>query len=222
MRSPREAAKWLLYRAPLADRLLAPAYPYKLNPAQLAAMLELIDRTREANASVAEIGVARGDTSLFLLEHLRTTRDERPLWLFDTFGGFTPESVEAEVSDRGKTAGAYEVFRYGDERRFERHLRKAGYENFRIVKGDASRFDWSTIAPIGAVILDIDLYLPTVAILEAIWPHLVPSGGIVVDDCLPDTPWDGSLQAYEEFIAAEGLPFERVGHKGAVARKPPA
>lgn len=201
---------------------MAPSYPYKLNPAQLAAMLELITATQGANASIAEVGVARGDTSVFLLEHLRTTADGRPLLLFDTFDGFTPDSIEMEVSVRGKPAGAYGVFRYGDERRFERKLRKAGYESFRIVKGDASRFDWSTIAPIGAVILDIDLYQPTISILEGIWPHLVPSGGVIVDDCLPDTPWDGSLQAYEEFIAAHGLPFERIGHKGAIVRKPAA
>ena len=220
MRPPREALKWVIYRAPGVSRLMAPSYPYKLNPGQLRAMLELIDSTRETGGSVAEIGVAQGDTSVFLLEHLRTTGDPRRLLLFDTFGGFTPESVEVEVSGRGKEADAYEAFRYGDEQRFARNLRNAGYERFETVAGDASSFDWSSVAPIGAVILDIDLYQPTIVTLNAIWPHLVPGGGIVVDDCLPGTPWDGSLQAYEEFIAAQGLPFERVGEKGAVVRKP--
>jgi O-methyltransferase len=222
MRNLREAAKWVVYRAPMASRLMAPSYPYKLNPAQLAAMIELIDDTRDSGASIAEVGIAKGDTSVFLLEHLTTVDDDRPLLLFDTFGGFTPESVAIEISDRGKASTDYGLFRYADETRFRRSLQKAGYENFRIVKGDASRFDWSTIAPIGAVILDIDLYQPTIGVLEAIWPHLVPSGGIVVDDCVPDTSWDGSLQAYEEFIAAHRLPFERVGQKGGVVRKQPA
>jgi O-methyltransferase len=203
----------------MVDRAMAPSYPYKLNPGQLTAMIGLIDDTRHAAASIAEVGVAKGDTSVFLLEHLRTVRDERPLFLFDTFDGFTPDSVAVEVSDRGKAMDAYGVFRYSDERRFRRNLRKAGYENFRVIRGDASSFDWSTIAPIGAVLLDIDLYRPTISTLEAIWPHVVSAGGIVVDDCLPDTPWDGSLQAYQEFIAARGLPFERVGRKGAIARR---
>ena len=220
MRSLREAGKWLVYRVPVAERLMAPSYPYKVNPAQLAALVELISETRDDGGSIAEIGVAKGDTSVFLLEHLGTEGDERPLFLFDTFGGFTPDSVAIEVSDRGKAAGEYGVFRYSDERRFRRNLLRAGYENFRIMKGDASSFDWSTIAPIGAVLLDIDLYQPTITTLEALWPHLVPGGGVVVDDCLPDTPWDGSLQAYEEFIASHGLPFERVGEKGAMVRKP--
>ncbi len=199
---------------------MAPAYPYKLNPGQLRAMLDLVDGTREQGGSVAEIGVAQGDTSVFLLEHMRTTDDPRHLFLFDTFGGFTPVSIEVEVSDRGKPAAAYEAFRYGDEKRFARNLRHAGYDRFEIVVGDASGFDWGTVAPIGAVLLDIDLYQPTIATLNAIWPHLAPGGGIVVDDCLPGTPWDGSLQAYEEFISAHGLRFERVGEKGAVVRKP--
>jgi predicted O-methyltransferase YrrM len=217
---PTELGKWLAYRLPMARRLMAPTYPYKINPGQLAAMISLIDATRAAEGAVAEIGVAQGDSSVFFLEHLATTRDPRPLWLFDTFSGFTPASVEHETTVRGKQRDAYDRFRYGDEPRFRRNLEDAGYTNFRTVKGDAAAYDWAGLGPIGAVLLDIDLYQPTIAILEAIYPRLVPGGGIVLDDCLADTPWDGSLQAYEEFIQRHGLPFERVGHKGAVVRRP--
>jgi hypothetical protein len=215
-----EALKYAVYRLPIVNRVMSPAYPYKVNPGQLAALIELIDGTRSAGAAVAEIGVAQGDTSVFLLEHLRTTADERPLLLFDTFSGFTPDSIAVEVGERGKKAREYDKFRYGDEARFRQRLRKAGYSRFETFKGDAARFDWATVGPIGAVLLDIDLYAPTKAILDAIWPHLVSGGGIVVDDCVAGSPWDGSLQAYQEFIDAHGLPFERVGHKGAVVRKP--
>jgi O-methyltransferase len=147
-------------------------------------------------------------------------RDERQLLLFDTFSGFTESSIEVEVERRGKDRGDYDKFRYGDEDIFRRRLSTAGFSNFQTFKGDASAFDWASLGSIGAVLLDIDLYEPTKAILEAIYPHLCAGGGIVVDDCVAGGPWDGSLQAYEEFIAAHGLPFERVGHKGAVVRKP--
>lgn len=213
-----ETLKYAVYRTPVLDRIMAPKYPYKINPGQLAAMVSLIDATRSAGAAVAEIGVAQGDTSTFLLEHLRSTGDSRTLLLFDTFSGFTPESVDFEVSQRGKPVGEYNKFQYGDEARFQRNLRTAGYTKFATIAGDAAKYDWSSIGPIGAVLLDIDLYQPTIQILEAIYPHLVPGGGIVLDDCLADTPWDGSLQAYQEFIAAKGLPFERAGHKGAIVR----
>jgi O-methyltransferase len=215
-----EVIKYAVYHTPVLNRLMAPSYPYKLNPAQLAAMADLIDGTRGAGAAIAEIGVAKGDTSIFLLEHLRTVGDPRTLLLFDTFAGFTPESIHHEVANRGKSPSNYGVFRYGDEARFQRNLRRAGYRRFQTFKGDASKFDWSSIAPIGAVILDIDLYQPTISVLNGVYPHLILGGGIVLDDCLAGTAWDGSLQAYEEFIAAHGLPFERVGEKGGLVRKP--
>lgn len=215
-----ELFKYVVYRLPIANRLMSPDYPYKINPAQLSALVELVDHTKESEAAVVEIGVAQGDTSVFLLEHLRTTGDGRALLLFDTFSGFTADSIDVEVSKRSKDRGEYDKFRYGDESLFRSRLRKAGYENFRTYQGDAAKFDWASIGPIGAVLLDIDLYAPTKDILEAIWPHLVSGGGIVVDDCIADTPWDGSLQAYQEFISAHELPFTRVGHKGALVRKP--
>lgn len=215
----KEIAKSIIYRTPFVSRLMAPSYPYKINPGQLAAMVELIESTRASGAAVAEIGVAQGDTSVFLLEHLKSVGDTRELLLFDTFSGFTEESISFEVSNRKKNAGDYDKFRYGDEERFNRNLATAGYDRFRTFKGDAAKFDWSSIGPIGAVLLDIDLYQPTIAILEAIYPRIVSGGGIVVDDCLADSPWDGSLQAYQEFIDKHDLPFVRAGHKGGLIRK---
>ena len=194
-------------------------YPYKIDPYQLVALVQLIEKTRPTNGSVIEIGVAQGDTSVFLLEHLQTIDDHRQLLLFDTFSGFTPESIDIEVTQRGKHISEYDKFRYGNEALFINRLKWSGYQHFKTFKGDASKFDWSIVAPIGAVLLDIDLYSPTKAILENIFPHICIGGGIVVDDCLENTPWDGSLQAYTEFITAHNLPFERAGRKGAVIRK---
>lgn len=215
-----ESLKYALYRTPVLDRMMAPSYPYKLDPGQLTATVELIDSTRDKGGSLAEVGVAKGDTSVFLLEHLRTRGDDRDLVLIDTFTGFTETSIEHEVSTRGKSPALFDKFRYGDEAIFARNIRRAGYRRFRTVKGDASEFDWSTVAPVGAVILDVDLYQPTIAVLHNVWPHLLPGGGVVVDDCLAGTAWDGSLQAYEEFLVEQGLEFERVGAKGGVVRKP--
>lgn len=213
-----EIVKYLIYRMPGARRLMAPHYSYKINPGELAALVGFIDDSKEEGGAVIEVGVAHGDSSVFLLEHLKTTDPGRVLLLFDTFAGFTKDSIDYEMTERGKNQSPYRSFRYGNARLFERNLRAAGYTNFRIYEGDAAAFDWSTIAPISAALLDVDLYKPTAAILKGIWPHLTPSGGIVVDDCLPNTPWDGALQAYKEFVDRRGLPFVRVGHKGALIR----
>ena len=214
-----ESVKYTIYRTPLLERLMVPKYPYKLDPGELVAMIELIEGSRAGGGAIAEVGVAKGDTSLFLLEHLKSVGDQRELMLFDTFSGFTQESIDVEVEERGKPAEYFDKFRYGDEARFQRHLTKAGHTHFRTIKGDAAKYDWESLGPLGAMLLDIDLYAPTIAILEQVFPLLVDGGGIVVDDCLENTAWDGSLQAYQEFTAAHGLPFERVGRKGAVIRK---
>lgn len=218
--SLKEQAKYVVYRAPYFKRFMAPRYRYKVNPGELFALMQLMESSREAGGAVVEIGVAQGDTSVFILEHLKTTGDARVPYFFDTFEGFTKESVDFEIEKRGKSGEKLDSFAYGDEAIFRENLRNAGYDKFKVVKGDAAKFDWSSIGPIGAVLLDIDLYQPTIAIMQAIWPYLVSGGGIVCDDCEANTAWDGSLQAYEEFIAEHNLPFERAGKKGAVVRKP--
>jgi O-methyltransferase len=215
-----ELAKFLVYRTPILRRTMSPKYKYKVNPGQLAAIVNLINDTQASGGAVIEIGVAQGDTSSFILEHMKTTGDARTVYLMDTFEGFTEDSIEHEVNARGKPAAAYDAFRYGSEALFTKYIRAAGYDKFKTIRGDASKFDWATLGGIGAVLLDIDLYEPTIKILNGIWPHVVPGGGVVVDDCLAGSPWDGSLQAYEEFIAAHNLPFRRVGAKGALVVKP--
>lgn len=90
---------------------------------------------------------------------------------------------------------------------------------FKTYKGDAAKFDFSTIGPVSAVLLDIDLYQPTLGCLRAIWPYLVKGGGIVIDDCIPGGPWDGSLQAVEEFAIEIGSHASRVGGKGMMLFK---
>ena len=198
---------------------MKPRYQYKVNPGQLAQLVNFIDSTRGTDAALIEVGVAQGDTSVFLLEHLKTTGDPRPLICMDTFSGFTDESIQVEIDLRGKEASdEHGAFEYGDQDIFRRNLESLGYSNFEIVEGDASAFDWQSFGSIGCVLLDIDLYQPTKEILDAAFPLLAPGGGIVVDDCLPDTTWDGSLQAYEEFIVANGMEPERAGEKGAVVR----
>ncbi|WP_319435009.1 TylF/MycF/NovP-related O-methyltransferase [Mycobacterium sp. RTGN5] len=213
-----ELGKQIVYNSPVLNRIMAPKYPYKINPGQLCAMVNFIDATRSSASIVAEVGVAHGDTSVFLLEHMTKTADERTVYLFDTFSGFTERSIEHEVRNRNKDRGEYDKFRYGDERRFRQNLFGLGYSRFETVKGDASTVDWEALPPIGAMLLDVDLYQPTIEILEAVYPRLAPGGGIVLDDCLAGTPWDGSLQAYEEFISSHGLPFVRVGEKGTLIR----
>src|ERR1700733_11827099 len=115
MRPMKEFIKKVAYRYPLLSKWSAPSYPYKVNPAQLSFLCEAISNTRGSSGSILEIGVAKGDTSVFLLEHLRTTADTRTVYFLDTFAGFTDESINHEVDVRGKAVDDYDAFRYGEE-----------------------------------------------------------------------------------------------------------
>ncbi len=214
--------KRIVYRLPVLRNVMLPEYRYWVDPGELSAMVGLIDATRGTGGAIVEIGVARGDTSVFLLEHLRTTGDPRTLVFVDTFNGFTPESIDYEVTNRRKRAAEISDYSYGSARVFNHSLARLGYTNYRIIEGDCSEVDWKEIGPIGAVFLDVDLYLPTAATLEALWPLIVPGGGVVLDDCVEPAWFDGALQACREFIDRHGLPFVRAGGKGALLRKPDA
>ncbi len=214
--------KRIAYRLPGLRNPMLPQYRYWVDPGELSAMIGLIDATRGTDGAIVEIGVARGDTSVFLLEHLRTTGDPRTLVLVDTFAGFTRESIDHEVKNRRKRASELSDYSYGSAKVFNYSLARLGYTNYRIVEGDCSKVDWKEIGPISAVFLDVDLYLPTAVTLEALWPQVVAGGGVVLDDCVEPAWCDGALQAYREFIERHSLPFVRVGGKGALLKKPAA
>jgi predicted O-methyltransferase YrrM len=70
-------------------------------------------------------------------------------------------------------------------------------------------------------LLDVDLYRPMAKALPELWEVLSPGGIMVVDDCNPDDVlWDGSDQAYKEFVATRGLAAEVVHGKLGLVRKP--
>ena len=216
-------ARRIVYRTPLLRNVMLPTYPYWVDPGVLAAMVGLIEATRGTGGAVVEIGVGRGDSSVFILEHLMTTRDPRDLVLVDTFDGFTPESIAHETGERRKTRSEISDYTYLDRRVYEHGLARLGYSNYRIVEGDCAQVDWAGVTgPVGAVLLDVDLYLPTREVLETIWPLVVPGGGFVVDDCIEPNWADGALQAYSEFTDRHGLPFTRVGRSGGLIVKPGA
>ncbi len=211
--------KQLMYRLP--PRLGGTKYRFGIDPAELACLVRVIDENKDSGkrGAVCEIGVDCGRTSIFLLEHMRSTGNSAPVAFVDTFSGFTQRSITYEVLQRGKKRSEIDRFKSGSPVLFERHLRRLGYDNFKIIVGDCEDVDWKSIAPIAVVLLDVDLYLPTKNTLEKIWPYIIPGGACLVDDCKEGGPFDGALQAYSEFIKKRHLPFIRVGNNGGLLRK---
>ncbi len=203
---------------PLRD-LVFPKYRSRLEPLELACLVNSIESTKETGGTVCEIGCGWGYTSVFLLEHMRCTANPAPVILIDTFRGFSESSMRYEVMYRGKKRSEMDRFRHGSPAILKNTLHRLGYKGFTVIAGDCQEVDWEAIGPIAVASLDISLYLPTKHTLDKLWPHIVPGGAVLVADCKEGGIEDGSLQAYAEFIASHALPFVRVGSRGGLLRK---
>lgn len=211
-----QPAKWIAYRAPVLSDVSRPRYPYGLEPAQIAWLCNAISDTRGGSGCIVEVGVARGMTTTFLAEHMRLSGDQRPYFCIDTFGGFVESDVEHEVAVRKKDRSAYGAFSYNDVDIFRANMRKNGYSNVECVVSDASKFDWSGIPQIDVMLLDVDLYLPTLAVLRNSRSRWSRNHRVMVDDVKQGGSWDGAHQAYHEFAGEAQLATQAIGGKGGV------
>ncbi len=221
-----ELAKRVAYRSRWLNALTRPRFPlFGMQPAQLAWLVNKIDETKTANrapGAIVEVGVGLGMTTVFLLEHMRLSNDKRPYYCVDTFSGFLSRDLDFEEKQRSKVRLAMEGrFSYNKREVFEGNLKKAGYTNQIVIGADAAEFDFLRVGPVDVMLLDVDLYLPTKAVLERVTKFMNQTSYLMIDDCMPNSLWDGSDQAYNEFLTAQGAQRTIVGTKGGVFGKSP-
>lgn len=216
--------KRALFWSPLRSYLLY-KYRYAFTPAQLARLTMLATEAARSPGDFCEIGCYRGYTTVFLNRHLDAIAPEKRYWAVDTFEGFVAADVSHEQQTRGKNSRedrrALDKFTVNSRAWFEATLRQNGITRVSTCAAAVQDFEFPAGARFCFVLLDVDLYLPSVAALEKIWPRVVPGGLMVVDDCQADHVYDGSRQAVEEFCGRNNLTFELVEAKLAVLRKPP-
>jgi predicted O-methyltransferase YrrM len=212
----KEKAKTLIFRH---TSLAAPTYRYNIEPIQLAYLIMEIERLKNVQGNIVEIGVARGLTTRFLAQHIKNQKLDQSLKLYavDTFESFTEADLAFEVSNRGKSLDALDAFKYNDY-----DVWKNNFTEFKFVvpvQSDCSIVDYDKLGPVKVAFLDVDLYLPTQKTLPKLFSALVPGGVILVDDVLQGTDYDGAYQAYMEFCEAIGQAPEVIGNKCGIVRK---
>ena len=209
-----------IWKIAIYSRQPFPKYPYMFTPAELMQVAGLLLET-DASGSVVEIGSNQGWSTAFLAEALREAGVRRDYFCLDTFEGFLAEDMEFEYAERKKTGSQYEdYFGVNSKRFFDYSMHRAGFDNVRSFKADASAFDYSICRPIAFCLVDVDLYLPVLRSLRAAMPHMAPGGLVVVDDCREDGPWDGARQAYLEYCEEIGATPEIICNKLGVIRVP--
>lgn len=195
-------------------------YPYNFQPSQLCFLCACIEETRALPGNLAEVGCAQGYTSVFLNKYMDNRQIEKRYFAVDTFSGFVAEDVAFEVEQRGKPEGLIAGFKDNRKDWFDATMRSNQIRRVESIQADVNQLDLTTLGPLACCILDVDLYRPMTKALRELYAVLSPGGILVVDDCDPDNVrWDGADQAYREFTAREGLPYEVVHRKLGVVRK---
>ena len=204
-------------------RSAMPRYDYMFDPAQLCYICHCIEQTRNVPGNIAEIGVANGETSVFLNKYLTAQQIEKNYIAVDTFAGFMPEDVAVEVTQRGKRGVRFRGlggFQINKKAWYDATMQWNHITRVRSIQADVNQFDLRTLGALSFCLLDVDLYRPMKKALGDLYEGLSAGGIMVVDDCSLINPhWDGSLQAYQEFTRERGLTEEIVHGKLGVVRK---
>jgi O-methyltransferase len=158
--------------------------------------------------ALAEVGVYRGETSKLL----HALAPERNLYLFDTFAGFPSGDLERQADARFKDTSVEIVRRaIGDTTGV--HIRE-GYFPETTIGLEGERFAF--------VLLDVDLYKPTIAALEFFYPRLASGGYIFGDDYNSGESDKAICRAFTAFFRDKGDRLVEMPDKwgSVVLRKP--
>ena len=193
---------------------LFPVLARRQNLKRFLAHTQLFQQTLNVPGDIAELGVYRGlglMTWANLLEAFCVGDRTKTVFGFDNWAGFTRFTPEdgAEKNEAGKTVGGF------NPTDFKLELLNAIdiYDNDRfipwkprikLVDGDIaltvpSFLNENPGIRFSLVHFDCDLYEPTYAALNAIWPKLA-RGGILIFDEYGIHDWPGETAAVDRFL----------------------
>lgn len=194
----------------IQSRLL-PTYPYMFNPAQLTFLCDCLSKTAAIPGPIVEIGANAGHTTIFLGKYLDAINVSKRYICIDAFSGFMPEDIEVEVKDRAKPFNYQNHFQDWTRELFQMTMDWNGLKNVNVIQADINVFDERSFDPPSFCLVDVDLYRPTKAGLNKFYHRMPPGAMLVIDDCVPNSKYDGAYQAYQEFVRENGL-SERYEH----------
>ena len=196
-----------------------PNYPFNVEPILLTTIINEIEKLKDLNGNICEVGVARGMTTRFFSEHIRNQKieEKNKYFAIDTFNSFVKSDLNFEVEERGKSLRNLKGFDYNSYSVWKNNFLKFDFVN--AIQADCSNFDYETISPIKISLLDVDLYLPTKKALTKLYEATIKGGVIVVDDVKDNDTYDGAYQAYVEFCEEKNIKPNIIGNKCGIIYK---
>ena len=181
--------------------------------AKWAAHYELFQRVRELPGAFVECGVFKGVSFLrfAMLRSIFGNEMSMKMIGFDVFGQF-PDS---ELADDQKYIDKF-VAEAGSQSIAQDQLMqllqlKGIDKNVDLVKGDICQTvpEYLKKEPslrISLLNLDVDIYAPSVTILECLWPRIVKGGVLILDDYGKFT---GETNAVDEFFKGKDVSIKK-------------
>ena len=158
---------------------------------------EIIDKTKEVKGDVVEFGVWRGNTSLLIKKILDIYNIKKKLLLFDHFKGLDlfskKDSTKKKNNDNEKNY-------VGEKKILKAFINFYKFKNIKIYDFDLIKLKKKFFKKeISLAIVDVDLYQPTIKILNAVHQKLSKNGIILFDEG-NDKVYPGENKALNEFL----------------------
>ena len=163
--------------------------------------------TENIKGSFVECGVARGGCSALMA---LTARNNRHIWLFDSFEGMGEPSSEDEHTDPMRyipsnrasdiVLSGYCLGTFNEVRELLFNKLELNPANIRMVKGwfeDTLPEYKLVVGPISLLRIDCDWYEPTKCCLDNLYDNVEPGGFIIIDDY---RSYPGSKKATDEYF----------------------
>lgn len=165
--------------------------------------LEIYKKIIDLPGDILEFGVYKGASMVRLLSfrNLLETEFSRKIIGFDIFGKFPDDLIlesDKNFVQRFEDAGGYGI----SKQELENHLNNKGFKNYSLVEGNIietipTYLDENPALKISLLHIDVDVYEPTIEILEKLWDRLVIGGILMLDDY---GTVQGETKAVDEFF----------------------
>lgn len=166
-----------------------------------------------------ECGVAKGGSCMLMALAARDAGEERRIWMYDTYQGFTGVTIEErdrDLNGRSMRAALAEASDYGSEALVRCNMNSVATD-YRIVRGLVEETIPAIVpAQIALLRLDTDLYASTAHELRHLYPRLA-SGGILIIDDYGGYP-DAAGAAVDEFFGGSAF-LHRIDYTGRLVTK---
>lgn len=172
---------------------------------RLYAYLDELNRTKDVEGAVVEVGTHLAGTSALAYRFLRQIGVERRYVCIDTFSGFVQRQFEDDVRV-GVPAADGSLFSHNSVALVRQLLKLYGTEEIELIEADVCAMNLDELpSQVAVALIDVDLAVPIRASLDALYPRMAPGGVILVDDCPEVTSWVGARQEYLRWVSERGL-----------------